>query len=145
MSRVHQKPPACKWSLGAQERRRRELGEPVPANPGQVRASRKQHRRKASRREEQLDEISRGQTEQVSRAADPTHAPRAGRARIERERQTEHASMEVVGLNRLADSALVRVRVAGSMRRLAETLGLRGGGARDFRFESFLSSVGETL
>lgn len=53
--------------------------------------------------------------------------------------------MEVVGLNRLADSALVRVRVAGSMRRLAETLRVRGGGARDFRFESFLSSVGETL
>lgn len=53
--------------------------------------------------------------------------------------------MEVVGLNRLTDSSLVRLRVAGSMRRLAETLGLSGGGARDFRFESFLSSVSETL
>ena len=63
VSRVHQKPPACKWSLGAQERRRREVKEPVPVNPGQVGASRKQHRRQASRREEQLDEISRGQTE----------------------------------------------------------------------------------
>ncbi|CAI9161490.1 unnamed protein product [Rangifer tarandus platyrhynchus] len=77
VSRVHQKPPACKCSLGAQERRRRELREPVPVNLGQVRASRKQHRRKASRREEQLDEISRGQTETRSRGL-PTLRMRRG-------------------------------------------------------------------
>lgn len=46
--------------------------------------------------------------------------------------------MEVVGLNGLAGSALVRVRVAGSMRRLAERGGV-GVAPRTLGLSSFLA------